>query len=193
VASGTTNAPAAAAGLIGSAAMETTAARATLDEARFVALYSRLARPVASYLRRVLRDAAVADDLLQDTFCRLLGQPLPPMSDEELRRYVFRVATNLVTDHWRREGRRATEPADEATLPVEPPDHAGRADLARGFARLVPRDRALLWLAYVEGADHGEIADALGFRRPSVKVLLSRARRKLMQLVVGTEPEGKRT
>jgi RNA polymerase sigma-70 factor (ECF subfamily) len=40
-----------------------------------------------------------------------------------------------------------------------------------------------MWLAYVEGADHREIAAALGLRERSVRVLLHRARRKLATLL----------
>ena len=40
-----------------------------------------------------------------------------------------------------------------------------------------------LWLAYVEGATHREIASATGLRELSVRVLLARARRKLATLV----------
>ncbi len=51
--------------------------------------------------------------------------------------------------------------------------------VSREFAALKPRERALLWLAYVEGESHEEIANALGLSRGSIKVLLSRARGRL--------------
>ena len=41
----------------------------------------------------------------------------------------------------------------------------------------------MLWLAYVEGSAHDEIAQSLGVRTGSMKVLLFRARRKLRELV----------
>ena len=44
---------------------------------------------------------------------------------------------------------------------------------------LAPRDRALLWLAHVEGYDHREIARVLGLQESSVRVILFRARKKL--------------
>jgi RNA polymerase sigma-70 factor (ECF subfamily) len=52
-------------------------------------------------------------------------------------------------------------------------------DLGRLFGRLKPQQRALLWLAYVEGFDHGEIAAMLDLREGSVRVLLHRTRRKM--------------
>jgi RNA polymerase sigma-70 factor, ECF subfamily len=49
----------------------------------------------------------------------------------------------------------------------------------RFFRRLKSQEQLLLWLAYVEGFDHREIAAALGLREKSVRVLLFRARKKL--------------
>ena len=47
------------------------------------------------------------------------------------------------------------------------------------FDTLKPQERSLLWLAYVEGASHAEIADILSLQEGSIKVLLSRARHRL--------------
>ena len=60
-----------------------------------------------------------------------------------------------------------------------PVDLEGRADVRRAFGRLKPRERALLWLAYANGSSHHEIADVLGVKTGSIKLLLFRARRKL--------------
>ena len=63
--------------------------------------------------------------------------------------------------------------------PEGPVDVEGRADVRRAFGRLKPRERALLWLAYANGSSHHEIADVLGLKTGSIKLLLFRARRKL--------------
>ena len=68
---------------------------------------------------------------------------------------------------------RARAPA-AAAAPVAP-----ESDLGRIFARLAPRDRALLWLAHVEGHSHAEIGAALGLKAISVRVMLFRARAEL--------------
>jgi RNA polymerase sigma-70 factor (ECF subfamily) len=67
-----------------------------------------------------------------------------------------------------------TEDADRA---VE------RIDLFRAMARLKPRERDMLWLAYAQGSSHGEIAAALGVKAASIKALLFRARRRLASLL----------
>ena len=58
-----------------------------------------------------------------------------------------------------------------------------RTDLRRAMSRLRPRERALLWLAYAQGHAHAEIAETLGVKTGSVKLLLFRARRKLAVLL----------
>jgi RNA polymerase sigma-70 factor (ECF subfamily) len=60
---------------------------------------------------------------------------------------------------------------------------ARRVDLSRAMARLKPRERDLLWLAYAQGSSHREIADVLGLRTSSIKLLLFRARRRLASMM----------
>jgi RNA polymerase sigma-70 factor, ECF subfamily len=62
------------------------------------------------------------------------------------------------------------------------------------FAELKPKERALLWLAHVEEADHEDIGQALGVKSGSVKVLLFRARKHLGELLTkkGLAPEVRR-
>jgi RNA polymerase sigma-70 factor (ECF subfamily) len=132
---------------------------------------------------RVTRSAADADDIVQDAFCRLLRADVGGLDDDELRRYVFRIAGNLMTDRWRRADRESSWLArlrgeTQAVVGASPDEL-----VARELAALAPRDRALLWLAYVEEQNHQEIAGALGLARGSVKVILSRARARLRRLL----------
>jgi RNA polymerase sigma-70 factor (ECF subfamily) len=156
-----------------------------MDEDAFRAFYERTARPLWAYLSRISSDAQLADDLLQETYYRFLRASAVPDSEAHRRNYLFRIATNLVRDARRR---RRVEPIPLGDA-VEPPesgeagDVAGglqrREDLARGLAQLKPRERDLLWLAYAQGSSHQEIADTLGLKAASIKLLLHRARRRL--------------
>jgi RNA polymerase sigma-70 factor (ECF subfamily) len=156
------------------------------DASEFQIFYQRTWRRLWAYLYRVLGSSSLADDLAQEAFCRLLSHPPPLTEEPQLRAYLFRVASNLMADHGRRLQR-------ERRLESERPDgeraqpHPDRAhDLAATLLKLRPRERALLWLAYVEGSDHQEIASALGLKQASVRVLLFRARHKLARLLVGS-------
>jgi RNA polymerase sigma-70 factor (ECF subfamily) len=163
-----------------------------MDEARFESIYRRNAAPLWSFLNRLAGDAAVADDLLQKTFVRMLRAEPRIESDEHVRRWLFRTATNVAMDHFRQSRR---ERARDERLLQSPPSIAAqdemRQDMMRTFAELNPRERALLWLAHVEGEDHQHIASALGVKANSVKVLLFRARKRLAELLTrrGLAPE----
>src|SRR6185295_17665036 len=105
------------------------------------------------------------------------------LNDEEMRRYVFRIAGNLMTDRWRKAEREVSWLERLRGEPQFDPGDAPDDSVSREFNELKPRDRAILWLAYVEEHNHQEIASALGVARGSVKVLLSRARAKLKKLL----------
>jgi RNA polymerase sigma-70 factor, ECF subfamily len=150
-----------------------------LSEHAFGEFYQRHARSVWTYVYRVTNDAADADDIVQEAFLRLFQTDVPA-DDETLRRYVFRIAGNLIADRWRRKARDERHPP-QATEGRQPQAHD--MDVARIFAKLKPRERALLWLAYVEGGTHADIAESLRLARGSVKVLLSRARARLRDLL----------
>ena len=163
---------------------------AQLTDAAFSALYERNARSLWTYAYRVTGNAADADEIVQETFVRILDADLPE-DEEGARRYLFRVASNLATDRWRRVVReerslRSVDPSAAVTLPSVPDD-----TVAQTFAALKPRDRAMLWLAYVEGESHEAIADALRLKRGSIKVMLSRARGRLRGLLRARGVDGK--
>lgn len=153
-----------------------------LDEAAFAAFHGRSARALRAYVYRVVGNTADADDIVQEAFLRMLRADVPTHSEEHLRRYLYRVASNLIVDRWRR--RKHEEGEDAMPEPITAPmRYEEDASVAKIFAELKPRDRALLWLAYVEGESHEEIASSLGIGRSGVKVMLFRARRRLRDLL----------
>jgi RNA polymerase sigma-70 factor (ECF subfamily) len=119
---------------------------------------------------------------VQEVFYRFLRAKLPAMESTQLKAYLYRIANSLLVDHWRRVKRERTWSLKNwfggevacAELP---------GDAMALFARLKPREQSLLWLAYVEGLEHREIASALHLRERSVRVLLFRARKKLARML----------
>src|SRR5215468_10942580 len=67
----------------------------------FHALYERTARPLFHYLLRVSGGRGAAEDVLQESYCRVLSAKLPAMDDAQTRSYLFKIATNLLRDRWR--------------------------------------------------------------------------------------------
>jgi RNA polymerase sigma-70 factor (ECF subfamily) len=160
-----------------------------MDETTFRAFYDRTARPLWVYLYRMCGDAQRADDLLQEAYYRFLRVGLQGTDEAHRRNYLYRIATNLVRDARRRLHAVEVElPADDAhDAPVSGGDVgrqvSARADLSRAMAHLTARERDLLWLAYAEGSSHREIADSLGLKSGSIRMLLFRARRRLAWLL----------
>ncbi len=157
-----------------------------MDESTFDRVYQHTSKVLWAYLLRVLGSAADADDVLQETYCRFLTAAPADMDAAGTRAYLFTIASRLVVDHWRRGRRRpVTVDADVSQLQGPEGDRVSDLDVARALAALDPRERALVWLAYVEGSPHRQIADALNVGEKSVKVLLYRARRKLAAALGG--------
>jgi RNA polymerase sigma-70 factor, ECF subfamily len=158
-----------------------------MDPDAFSILYERTARPIWVYLWRRTGDTQLADDLLQETYYRLLRARVVHESEAHRRNYLFRIAANLVNDVHRTRHPHVSLPEEsEAGHPAADPSadtHDQRADLDRALARLSNRQRDALWLAYAEGSSHVEIAEKLGLKPGSVKLILFRARRKLARLL----------
>ena len=147
----------------------------SMDEERFRTFYETTARALRGYLVQITRNPAAADDLLQESYCRMLTAKLPVMDEKQTRSYLFRIATNLARDLWRRKENEAQAQDRE----VRPIDLDLKHDLESALARLNLRERQMLWLAYVEGWSHVEIATVVGVRATSVRLLLFRARHKV--------------
>ncbi len=152
-----------------------------MNQSEFRIFYQSTYRPLWSYLYRMVRQVELSNDLAQESYFRLLKAERVKLEPGAERSYLFTIATNLVRDHWRNgkvHGEWLEESVnddfdDSATeLPLQ-------LDLATAMERLSLTHRSLLWLCYVEGYSHAEAASIVGVESHSVKVLLSRARKKL--------------
>jgi len=156
-----------------------------MDNEAFAGFYERSARSLWTYLVRTSGDAALAEDLMQESYVRFLCATLHEEGEVAARRYLFRIASNLLRDHWRRPRTASIEEMPEDFLA-----HSGDAaqsdsqmTLGPAMAQMRPRDRQLLWLAHAEGYSHREIAEVTGLASASVRLLLFRARRKIARLL----------
>jgi RNA polymerase sigma-70 factor (ECF subfamily) len=165
------------------------AAELPMDNDAFAGFYSRSARPLWAYLARVSGDPALADDLMQESYVRFLCAAHPAMVASEgevaARRYLFRIATNLLRDHWRRPHSTSIEelPEELFAASASSAQADSQAVLGPALAQMRPLDRQLLWLAHAEGYSHREIAEVTGLASASIRLLLFRARRKIAKLL----------
>lgn len=175
------------------------AARATepaMDSDRFAAFYERSSRPLWAYLSRASGNPALADDLMQESFVRFLCAGTPGDGEIVSRKYLFRIASNLLRDHWRKAKTVSIDDLSEdgSAAQFATPDTSAQTDsrltLDRALAQLRPRDRQLLWLAHAENYTHREIAEITGLASASIRLLLFRARREMAKLL-RNEDDGK--
>jgi RNA polymerase sigma-70 factor, ECF subfamily len=152
-----------------------------MNEQEFRSLYDATARPIRAYLVGMTGRKDVSDDLLQETYCRFLVRQPPSMNVDETRRYLFRIAANLLRDRWRRGDDELWQEIPERGFSI---DMDTQIDVRAAMGALKPRERELLWLAYVEGMGHAEIAAVTGLRTISVRMLLFRARRRAAGLLL---------
>jgi RNA polymerase sigma-70 factor, ECF subfamily len=164
-----------------------------MDEETFRALYDRTSRALWAYLSRITGNPDAADDLLQETYYRFLRAQGQHESEAHRRNSLFRIATNLARDGWRRAAHARMVPLPEGpggelhAVADVAGDAQRRTDLSRALLHLSPRERAMLWLAYAHGSSHRDIASTVGVKAGSVKLLLFRARRKLALVMRNTD------
>src|SRR5215467_2872678 len=67
-----------------------------MDAEAFAGFYERSARQLWAYLARVSGDASLAEDLMQESYVRFLCASAPQDGEVAARRYLFRIASNLL-------------------------------------------------------------------------------------------------
>jgi len=160
-----------------------------MDEEAFRSFYDRTARGLWSYLSRITGDRQLADDLMQEAYYRFLRAGRAYENETHRRNSLFQIATNLARDaHRRHVPSQLPEDAEHPALRASGDLAAAaerRTDLSRAMAQLKPRERQMLWLAYAQGESHRDIAEMLGLKAESIRLLLFRARRKMARLLRG--------
>ena len=167
------------------------------DAPNLVDVFDEYQLPIYNYLLCMTQNQAEAEDLAQETFIRV-HRSLPTFRGEaSLSTWIYRIATNLSTDHFRRMATRQTEVAlslDEMESEQEwlddgtsssPQELAAQSEMSdcvqRFMAGLPPDYRAVLVLHDLQGLKNREIADALDISLSNVKIRLHRARKKLRE------------
>ena len=79
-----------------------------MDEESFRIFYERSAPRLFAYLLRVSGERSVAEDLLQEAYCRFLSSKFPETDEASQRSYLFRIATNLMA--WAQDDELVLEP-----------------------------------------------------------------------------------
>ena len=139
----------------------------------------------------IVGDRDLAGELAQEAMARTLVAWDRFHDVEHARRFVIRVAINLATSRWRRERRTIPLGSDGPTSWTSQPNDAidDRMALRGAIALLSERQRSCFALVEVLGLAPKEAASALGMRPSTVRVHLTRARRRLATALAPTYVE----
>src|SRR5881296_914534 len=131
-------------------------------------LYLESREALTSYFLRRHRSSHAAEDLLQETFLRLMRQVDRCFAASSPRGYLFGVARHVTADAWRRQ-----RPTVEA--PAMPEPDARLAAARETIARLPSLQREILDLRFQHDLSYAEIAEALGIAIGTVRSRLHNA------------------
>lgn len=153
-----------------------------MKESEFKQLYETYAKPLWAYVYKLTGDASLAEDIIQESFIKILASGPPHLTSVQKKSYVYRTATNLVYDHWRK-NKIKTAWDDIPESIADETSSSETIDFEKAFQRLSSQNRSLLWLAYAEDYTHDEIGNMLKIKTKSVKVLLFRAKNRLVEIM----------
>lgn len=170
-------------------------------EAAYRELLRRYERPVFSLIYRMVRDRALAEDLAQETFIKVLNALESYRPEYKFSSWVFKIANNAAIDQLRRrevdtlsldgapDARTADEveatalqAADRQESPLaelESRELGSQIELAVG--KLRPEYRTCILLRHVEGRSYEEIAEVMDLPLGTVKTYIHRARLELRE------------
>jgi RNA polymerase sigma-70 factor (ECF subfamily) len=162
-------------------------------------LYNRYGRLVYSLIFRVVRNAAAAEDLTQETFLRIWNRSQAFDAERgSLGAWIVTVARNRAIDHIRSADGRYAARSVELTH-AEHPSHFARFDdgaltldrarrLKDAFEKLTPSQKTVIELAYYEGLSQTEMAERmqqpLGTVKTWVRAALKTLRDQLAEAAI---------
>ena len=149
---------------------------AQTDPAQFVEVYDRYVDRVYAYVSRRAGSRTVAEDITSEVF----HQALANLSRFEWRgvpfaAWLYRMASNALADHWRRQGREAQAPPPDVPDEREHQDLERRVTLFQLVERLPELQRRVIEMRFVEDRSIRDVAAALGRSEGAVKQLQLRA------------------
>ncbi len=156
---------------------------ATGDEAAFFQLYQRHHLPLFNYLLRLVQEAPVAEDLLQEAFLAVWRGAGKFRGQSKVKTWIFRIGHNQAVS-WLRKLRPAEQDPvfipEEDPLPEAQAHETWRAEQVwRAMERLSSTHRAVVELAYMQSFSYPEIAQILDCPVGTVKSRMSYALRYL--------------
>ncbi|WP_226682319.1 RNA polymerase sigma factor [Sutcliffiella horikoshii] len=158
------------------------------DQAAFEAFVHRYHVPIHQYTERLLKDSKKAEDVVQETFIRLLKQLKSKQIPTYPKAWLYRVASNICKDYWRSAQYRSEDTAKEE-MPVTVDQQASvieiyerqetRKEMLASLKSLSESQQQIVTLRFYQDMKLKEIADILDLPLGTVKSNLFHALKKL--------------
>ncbi len=155
----------------------------------FESLYARHRKRLFGFLLRQLRDTALAEEIFQDVWQRVISARSGWQPDAAFSTWLFRIAHNRLNDHWRAARHRPAAPADAElrlaaledgqTPEAELSEFEQRRRIQRAMEELPLEQREVLQLRLDQELSLEEIGQITGVGRETVKSRLRYAMDKL--------------
>ena len=163
-------------------------AAASVDKQALIEIYEHHSSGIFRYAYRMLDDHDLAEDCVADTFHRFLVAVQKGTPFENTRAYLYRIAHNWITDHYRRQPPAIALDEDYHKAPEGNPSQIVGEELDRqrvrsALLRLSPEQRQVIELRFMENWSHNEVADALGKSIEATRALQYRAVEALRQIL----------
>lgn len=168
------------------------AMRARYDKYAFEELYDYFFPRVYSFIYARMKNADAADDVVSIAFEKMLLKLYDYDVDKgAFSTWLFRIASNCMTDYYRKQSRNNEaqweeffDPADERATPEqETLKKEGASEILKALDKLSEREKNIVTLKYFSGLSNKEIAEAEGMSANNVGVILHRSLNKLKGLL----------
>jgi len=156
------------------------------DSKAFSRLYERFIDPIYRYVYRKTGNREEAEDLTQETFTKVFQGIDGFRSESSFKTWIYRIATNVVMDHWRRHYKARSVPLedflsiDSANPDIEVDKSSGSVE--RLLSKLPENYRKVLELRFMKGLSIKETSQHLGITEGNTKVLQYRALKRASEL-----------
>lgn len=157
-------------------------------ETAFLDLYETFADPLFRHAYFRVSDREIARDIAQESFLRMWEYLAAGNVVDNPKAFLFRIAGNLVIDHYRKKKSSSLEILQEDGFDPAGDDAETITDAAEGkkmiarLKELPEKDRDVLMMRYVEDLSIGEIASISGESANSISVRIHRATKRLKEV-----------
>lgn len=150
-------------------------------------MYDTYADDIFRYLLVRVRDRSLAEDLTADTFTKA-WQRLDGFDFKQARPWLYKIAKNTMTDHWRKKQVLVTEVETEVvsgadSIETQLDKQSQAETIQAAMAKLPEEMRSVVTMRFMLGHSAKKTGESLGMSEGNVRVIQYRALKKLKEVL----------